>query len=353
MVERIKNRSKVKLEVLPWAVSSTLVVILVALASFYHSQHVYVYNEYALYVQTVVAIVIVIWAVAFMLKPEIKHDVWRDLKAYVAIFITVVIGTLGAVGLIKDTNILLSGTLTVLVILTLAVRHDRLRQDELLIEIQHMARGASTIKAFATWDQRELCDIISTAKKSIEVIDSNCSEHHFWATRTREALENGALNLTVSIYMLDPKKIFGAQRLLEMKGHVERKKVSSDSSLMEPHKEKYQQEFDRNCNDLWDAIGLSIRKKGGTATLTIYKYPTMPCLRAIIVDGSEYIFGWFPLNDLNPTHACFFISGSSILTASDREAIKCLEHHINEIRNDCTQVYPEKATEVSLQVLAV
>jgi len=216
-------------------------------------------------------------------------------------------------------------------------------QEKWLTEVRFIHQGASTIKTFARWDRSPSSDIIARAKKSIEVIDSNCSEHFFWAGITQEALEKGASNLVVSIYMLDPNGSFGAQRLLEMMPHSGRKEAvvsavcspTQAKETMKVYKSKYLEEIIHNCNNLRKTLE-QVKSKfvEKSVTLEIYHYPTMPCLRAIIVDESKYIFGWFPLNALNPLHACFFIDGSSDLTESDRVVIECLKHHIKEIKDD-------------------
>lgn len=295
--------------------------------------HAKVPNDYKFAFQMLLALVLLWIVIPVRRLLELRSDIRDDIQSYVGILAAIVTGIFGIVSIGIPAGLLLGAVLTALGILAITVRHDRFRQDTLL-------HGKSTIQSFSTWDDRFLRDTVSNAKKSIEVIDSNCSEWHFLSVRAREAVEGGADNLVVSVYMLDPKQKFGAQREIEKQPFLQRAATRPEGF----YQNQYQHKYEENVRDIRDAIEMVKLPSGKPVDVHFYTYPTMPCLRVIIVDDSQFIFGWFPLGALNPNHPCFFLSASSILTKSDERVLFYLKNQINEIKQEAT---PDTTTGLS------
>jgi LmbE family N-acetylglucosaminyl deacetylase len=190
------------------------------------------------------------------------------------------------------------------------------------------------VRIYDSWHDTDIQNIISSAQKSIEIIDSHYDEATDLVPMVSRALKKTKHPLEISVHMLDPAKPFGAQRLLEKTGHQVR--VSKHFKEFE---RLYARTFAEDCKRLREsfAANSSIREAKDRVRLKIYTYPTMPGDRIIAVDDSIFIVGSFPLNDTNPNYPCSVFSSFSCSTV-DREIIKRLRLQIEEIHQDRTEV---------------
>jgi hypothetical protein len=234
-------------------------------------------------------------------------------------------------------------TITLIEALTLTallMMFERARTVEKLVQDQ--GERSTSIRVFQKWNEKEVIGFISAAKKSIVIVDSYFDEAPHLRTWVRDALRAGATSISVKMYLLWPKKPFGAQRLKEQRTHKEKTAPSG----VRPHLEQYKQslETDISLDDLknyeagFDGDVRAIRASLSDLSqihLEIYTYPTMPETRLIIIDETNFLFGWFPLSAGNPDYLCFFVHQNPFSEA-DKEVIACLTEQLKNIQDAST-----------------
>jgi len=188
----------------------------------------------------------------------------------------------------------------------------------------------SSIKFLLKWTEAN--KIIENAKRSILIVDSFFSEYCNLDILVGKALENGATNLEVSVYMMSPTKDFGAQRVKEkqaftnnypdLKDVLERKISASE-------RDAYAKKFQEFKNEIRDHLEKYTIKY--PVNVKIYEYPSMPSIRFIVVDGIYMIAGWFPLFDQNPGFPCIFMEKTN-LEGTDSEVFAKLETQVKHIK---------------------
>ena len=175
------------------------------------------------------------------------------------------------------------------------------------------------------WNDAEIHTLLSHAHKSIDIIDSYYDEATTLAGWIAKAMENGAERLDINIYMCDPKYDFGAQRLIEKDNNARRKK-----RVFEDVKVEYERKFRSWCEELQDKLTQSPSIQKSQIALRIYKYSTMPSMRVIGVDDLDFVLGWFPLSDANPTYSCLMVSASST-SPGDIKFVERVRNQIKEV----------------------
>jgi LmbE family N-acetylglucosaminyl deacetylase len=188
--------------------------------------------------------------------------------------------------------------------------------------------SAPAIRAFTTWHHPDIADLIGRARRSIDIVDTYYDEATTLVPLVAEAVRNGAETLRVTIYMLDPRRPFGAQRLLE-KATSSVKKAKSSSGL----KPAFRALFRKHCEELRDAFEENSDMRNARIRLRLYAYPTMPGLRLIAVDETDYIVGWFPLHDTNPNFCCLLLS-KTVASLADLDVIAKIEGQLHEIQRE-------------------
>lgn len=210
---------------------------------------------------------------------------------------------------------------SIVVGLAVSMRIDRGRRDKLARPLELLAHNVSSTSVFKSWAETDVLDLISSAKASIEILDSYYNEAPALAPLLNKALDNGAGCVKLGIYMLSPDSRFGGQRLRE---HREDTGNKSDQA----YEEEYGKLFEACVTAAVDNL---MWNKG--VKLTIHKYSTMPELRLIVIDDTDFIFGWFPAKALNPHHPCFHLRAKSPFPM-DQVAVEALRHHFMCIRKD-------------------
>jgi hypothetical protein len=210
---------------------------------------------------------------------------------------------------------------SIVVGLAVSMRIDRSRRDKLARQVELLAHNASSTRVFKSWAEIDVLNLISSAKASIEILDSYYNEAPALVPLLNKALENGADRINLVIYMLSPDSRFGGQRLREHRDET------CDKSEKAYEKE-YGKLFEACVTSAVDNLMWNKRVK-----LTIQKYSTMPELRLIVIDDTDFIFGWFPAKALNPHHPCFHLRAKSPFPV-DQVTVEALRHHFKSIRED-------------------
>ena len=249
----------------------------------------------------------------------LKADLWTTVRVYLPAIVVAVVGTIVLLTPHLQEK-LASLTLVVLSAFAFLIGLDRLKLIQLTKLLRPLAHNATSIRVFKTWHDQWIFDQISSARKSIVIVDSCFDEPTMLSILVDRALEHGVERLDVSIYMLDPDEPFGAQRLLEIGG---RWGGLDAAELGAKYKEMFQVCVDSIRTNLSNFL---------TVKLKIYKFTTMPAMRLFIVDDIKFIFSWFPANAVAPANVCFFLSAGSPLGA-DCEAVQCLQKQLEEIQN--------------------
>jgi hypothetical protein len=271
-----------------------------------------------------------------------QHDVLRDPRSYLVVLTTFVVAVAALLGLVgdKDPSALSKLTLAVLAVVAFAMRLDRHRQDRLVEEIRLVSRNASAIKSYTSWHDAEIEGLIGGAQETIEIVDSYFMEPEWLAPLIQRAIDRGATKLSVAIYMLDPEQDFGAQRLLEQ--------GRQRSGQVADYKTKYDENL-RVCYRLIKNQLVVFEERGIKVTAHLYR--TMPGLRIIIVDNAEFVFGWFPLGESNPTYTCLHVSERS-LAAGDAKAVTNIRKQLREIKEKESREFDLRTFEESTASLS-
>ena len=187
------------------------------------------------------------------------------------------------------------------------------------------------IRVCDDWYDHGVQRFMSSAQSSIDIVDSYYDEANALANYVAKALSRTE-KLQVNLYMLDPAKPFGRQRLIEKQDHLAREK-NEVGALDQAYKEM----FERCCRDVREKFSETRRIKESGTVLKIYCYPTMPCLRMFVVDRSHFVVGWFPLNETNPNYPCIIVSKTSPSEA-DRRLVERLSHQLDKISESAVEV---------------
>jgi serine/threonine protein kinase len=194
-------------------------------------------------------------------------------------------------------------------------------------DLQRETEGASGMRVFSRWNEQFLLDVMASARDTITILDSNHSEALFLETVLRRAFDSGAEHLRVMVYVLDPLKPFGQQRLSDKRPYPD----------TVPSIRKYSQEFEDNRIDILDAAETIRKTAGRDLQVGICSYPTMPGFRIIAIDKTKFIFGWFPLHRQNPNFYCCYLSKNECKPI-DQGLIACLEEQLAYVANEATDV---------------
>lgn len=175
-------------------------------------------------------------------------------------------------------------------------------------------RYSDGVNIFESWSKAY--PIISSAKRSIVIIDSFLAgEILSVAEVIAEAAGNRAVtHLEVRLFMADPERPYGAQRIREKetpsvpnankrqkKGRsaVQRLKKALHEAVSAEDREAHVERFEQSVCEVSAHIA-SIRK----VQVKFFTYPAMTTARFIVIDDTDFVVGWFPLLKGNPGHPC-------------------------------------------------
>ena len=192
--------------------------------------------------------------------------------------------------------------------------------------------GAGNLRSLLTWNALEIYQTVSHAKQSIEIVDTYYDEAPHLASLAVNAIHNGARSLRISIYMLDPDGMFGAQRLLEIETFENR--AGKD---WKRYKAKYRQTFDAARKSIWQSFHRTRELHEAGILPELYIYGTMPGMRILAIDDESFVVGWFPQGDINPAYPCFIVRKSSS-SEHDKTLVKKLRQQLVEIRKNARHV---------------
>lgn len=197
---------------------------------------------------------------------------------------------------------------------------------------ERAASPAPAISAFSSWHHPEIHEIVSSARRSIDIVDTYYDEATTLVPLVATAVRNGATELRVSVYMLDPRKSFGAHRLREKASpRVRTARSWSDC------RRAFRRLFKEKCEELRDAFAENNEVRRAGIRLRLYAYPTMRALRLIAVDETHFIVGWFPLHDTNPNYCCMLLSKTTA-SFTEHDVIAKIEGQLREIRRESRAV---------------
>jgi hypothetical protein len=198
-------------------------------------------------------------------------------------------------------------------------------------EITVMTRSVSSIRVFKAWSEEQIQSDISSAKKSIVIVDSYFDEASNLSSWVRAALDAGAKTLDVSVYLVSRETLFGAQRRKEQQKILANNLSASDiealtNPVTDDQLQEYREDFASHVREI--RRRLSQYKQ---VNLAVYEYPAMPSIRLIVVDDTTFVFGWFPLSAFNPEYMCFCLHDHP-LADSDHEVVSRLREQLENIR---------------------
>lgn len=189
---------------------------------------------------------------------------------------------------------------------------------------------SSAIRVFPRWSDADIAVI--NARSAVTIIDSYYDEH----TRLEWLL--GAMrnhDCVVSIYMATPDMDFGTQRrkewdILEDDDYSEvRRKLATIISDRE--RADYEHDFHKVCDDIMRCAKKEhIKRKGIKCEL--FEYPVMLSLRFIVIDGTDIIWGFYPLFDTNPNYPCLCLSWADDLNEADKSLFNKLSLQVKHIK---------------------
>ncbi len=204
------------------------------------------------------------------------------------------------------------------------------REDELSVA------ATSCITPLESWHDPRVDLLISSAKESIEVVDSYFDEATYLAPLVGRALSKAKGPLAVTVRMVDPIVPFGPQRYLERLEYTER-----SGKTWEEFSRQYQEDFQTYCTAIRAGFNnnrqLRDALRNGHLVLEIYKYRTMPQIRLIVVDKSNVVFGWYPLADTNPNFPCFMLLSSSPVSI-DQAVVERITVQLAEIHRESSKL---------------
>jgi serine/threonine protein kinase/GNAT superfamily N-acetyltransferase len=187
------------------------------------------------------------------------------------------------------------------------------------------------IKVCDDWHDDEVKRLMSSAQSSIDIVDSYYDEANDLANYVKNALR-WTQRLQVNLYMLDPTKPFGGQRLIEILDREAR-----EQNKLGALDKAYKKWFEHCCRDVRAKFSETERIKESGTVLKLYCYSTMPCLRMFVVDRSHFVVGWFPLNETNPNYPCIIVSKLSPSEA-DRGFVERLSRQLDKISESAVEV---------------
>ena len=201
------------------------------------------------------------------------------------------------------------------------------------------AKKSCGIEVFKGWADAH--PIISSAKKSVVIVDTflvnEVGQIQACVQEAASNLQDGSI-LTVSVYMADPERIFGAQRIRE-KEHLGTEgdnetnrtirlnefKKTLHSEISSDDRDRHKEKFSESVREIGSHV-CSLQK----VYAAIYMYPTMPTIRIFLIDDVDFIFGWFPLDRSNPGYPCCHLKDSE-LDGADKELAKELRQQVKII----------------------
>ena len=254
--------------------------------------------------------------------PTLKR-IWKDIRKgenidlHITVAVAITLTVLNLVGLAPQA---LVGpiTLTVLSLLAITSLGNRYRLEHTLEKLKLMPLGPSpSLRTYSHWNVKEVYDVIRSAKESVVIVQTWVGEAATLSSHIREASHQTSKGLKVDIYMLDPDRPFGGQRIAEANGY-------QDGTEM-VWREKFREKF----KDVPETLKRHL-SGAQNVNLTIYKYATMPALRMYIMDDREFIFSWFPVNGPASQSVCFHLAANSAI-GEDLLAVERLRSQLKGI----------------------
>jgi hypothetical protein len=183
---------------------------------------------------------------------------------------------------------------------------------------------SSTIKVLSGWSEAN--STIGNASTSLLIIDSIYSEYGVLNSLLNNTLKSDAVGLMIEVFMMDPLRIFGAQRLREF--------IPQSASNIGLHTDVTEQEkgIYRGGLDYMTGRLMAFRPNS-----KVYVYPTMPAVRQIVVDNRHHFFGWFPLFAMNPGFPCLYLDAWN-LRRGDSVVLDGLKKQAKNVR-DVSKAY--------------
>ena len=230
------------------------------------------------------------------------RQIWQDISRgknidlYLTITAAIVVSVLGLVNSpLKSSaqNLTAQITLAVLALLAIGTLSNRYRLERALSE-RYPLTGMT---GYEDWTDEKVYEAIESAKSSITIVESWFGGLQKLAASIQKAAEQAKTSLQVKVYVLEPTKPFGAQRLAEIDGTYDK----DDTQL----RSAFQREFERSRSRL---KGWLFDKP--QVDLKVYTYDTLPEIRMYVIDNREFFFGWFPLGKPSTLVACLHVSAS-------------------------------------------
>jgi hypothetical protein len=257
-------------------------------------------------------------------------EVWHTIVANPAVVVALVWAlyvSVQARRVSPDSQELIKQVLSVLCLMTFVILVDQWRRVQQLTKLGELAKNASAVRLFQTWDEADA--LLASAKETITILDTYYGESTHLAPLVKRALDAGARRLELNVYMLDPDRDYGAERLWEMS-------EANRSKSTEELRDEYRQSFQVSVSEIQRQLSAI-----PNVTVNVYTYPTMPEERQIIIDDSAFVVGWFPMSASNPAYSCIFVPAESF-APQDRAAVRRFREHLRAVQKVRLLAYTNK-----------